>query len=140
MKKKKIETKEQTTSGGSGSVESPLFGEFTKKEFNEAVTADSSGSYDVPFGDGGKDPLKINGVKSIKSSRAVKDKNFPKFGGKDSVFVQINDKCKKYPYCNQGDPKNLQMYEGIDEVVKQISEERNIPIKIINQIILNELN
>lgn len=135
----KKETKEQTTSGGAGAFDVPLFGEFTKKELSEMIASDNI-IYDAPFGSGKKNPLKIDGVKSIKKSRAVKDKNFPKLGGEGSVYVKINDKCKKFPYCNQGDPKNLEMFENIDEVVRTISQERGIPIKIINEIILNKIS
>ena len=70
----------------------------------------------VPFGGGGtkgrRNPLKIDGPKSIYKNRAVKDKKFPRFGGPDAVFVKIKEKCKKFPYCNQGDIKALNIYKN----------------------------
>ena len=88
----------ETGADSSGSFEGPLFGSskksivkrkissipnFTvseqKGEYSEATTADVSaaGAYDVPFGGGPKgrrDPLKIDGPKSIYKNRAVKDR------------------------------------------------------------------
>lgn len=36
-------------------------------------------------------------------SRALNDPEFPRAGGENGVYVKIDDKCKKFPYCNQGD-------------------------------------
>lgn len=159
-KLKKIETKEETGADSSGSFSGPAFGGTvikktlpnTKKynvneeeiEFKEATDASSSGSYDVPlFGKtpkGRKDPLKIDGIKSIKQSRAVKDKNFPKWGGPDSVFIKVKEKCKKYPYCNQGiDAIELLEIEELNESIREISVEMKIPYKEIEKIVLNEI-
>jgi hypothetical protein len=162
-KTKKIETKESMGADASGSFEGPAFGTTvlkrdlykpnnTKKynvneeeEFKEATDASSSGSYDVPlFGKtskGRRDPLKIDGEKSIKQSRAVKDKKFPKWGGPGSIFIKIKDKCKKYPYCNQGDINAIEMLE-MEELTKAITEvsvEMGIPYKEIEKIVLNEI-
>jgi len=149
----KTEPKEQTMASSSGSFESPAFGSVVKRkinkihnmnenvgEFKEATDASSSGAYDVPlFGStpkGRKNPLKIDGVKSIKKSRAVKDKNFPKWGGPGGVFIKIKDKCKKFPYCNQGD---INAIEQLREAIVSVSKERNIPTKEIEKLVLNEI-
>ena len=83
-----------------------------KETIEEQMTADVSAgaSYDVPlFGKtpkgGRKDPLAIEGPESIAKSRAVTDPKFPKWGGPGGVFIKIKEKCKKFPYCNQGDIK-----------------------------------
>lgn len=154
---KKMETKESMGADASGSFEGPSFGGVIKKkdlykpnnfkkynvneeeEVKEATTASSSGAYDAPFGDGGKNPLKIKGEKSIKNSRAVKDKNFPKWGGPESIFIKIKDKCKKYPYCNQGDINAIELLEIQDEI-KEISEKYGIPYKEMEKVVLNEIN
>lgn len=153
MEKGKKETKEQTTSGSSGSVDSTLNKTILKKElykkkeetkegeFTEATDASSSGAFDVPaFGKntkgGRKDPLKIDGVKSIAKSRAVTDKNFPKWGGPDSVFVKIKDKCKKFPYCNQGD---INTVEPLKEAITQTAEKYGLMVSEVENLILNEI-
>ena len=143
---KKKETKESMGSDSSGSFESSLSNKPLKKtikqqEIDEVTDASSSGSYDAPFGNGSKNPLKIGGVDSIKKSRAVVDKNFPKFGGPDAVFVKVKEHCKKFPYCNQGDMNALELYEieGIKEAIDESAKKYNLPIKEVENIILNEI-
>jgi hypothetical protein len=118
-KRKEKQEVEETGADSSGSYSGPAFGgdsdvikrpiskipnfETKEGEFKEATDASSSGAFDVPaFGkstSGGlRDPLKIDGPDSIYKGRAVKDKNFPKWGGPDSVFVKVKEKCKKFPY------------------------------------------
>lgn len=163
---KKMETKESMGADASGSFEGQAFGgtilkkdlykpKNTKKynskevEFKEATDASSSGSYDVPaFGKttkgGRRDPLRIDGEKSIKQSRAVKDKNFPKWGGPGSIFIKVKDKCKKFPYCNQGDINAIEMLEMLEmeelsKAITEISIEMKVPYKEIEKIVLNEI-
>ena len=150
-KEKKMEADEQTMADASGSFEAPMGGDVIKRnigtihnseqEVGEATDASSSGAYDVPFGNGSKNPLRIDGVKSIMKSRAVIDKKFPKWGGPGGTFVKINDKCKKFPYCNQGSPKALQFYEskGLSESVKEISKKYGLPYNEVKNIVLNEI-
>ena len=154
---RKKETKESMGADSAGAFEGPAFGGVIKKkdlykpnnfkkynvneeeEVVEVNDSSSSGAYDAPFGDGGKNPLKINGEKSIKNSRAVKDKNFPKWGGPDAVFIKIKEKCKKFPYCNQGDINAIELLEIGDEI-KEVSEKYGIPYKEMEKIVLNEIN
>jgi hypothetical protein len=143
MKKKK-ETKEQTMAASAGAYSAPLF-TTTKKKIQETI--ETSGQYDVPaFGTstkGRKSPLKIDGPESIYKGRAVKDKNFPKWGGPDSVFVKVKEKCKKFPYCNQGDINAIEiMKEDVElqDSIKIMSEKYNIPVSHIENIVLNEIN
>ena len=155
-KLKKMETKESMGADSAGAFVGPAFGGVIKKkdlykpnnfkkynvneeEVKEATDASSSGPYDAPFGNGGKNPLKINGEKSIKNSRAVKDKNFPKWGGPGGIFIKIKEKCKKYPYCNQGDINAIELLEIKDDVI-EISEKYGIPYKEMEKIVLNEIN
>jgi hypothetical protein len=151
--KKKSETKEQTTAGSSGSVEGPVFGKTMikrdittinnskkygeKGEFKEAMDASASGAYDVPFpSKKRKDPLSIGGVKTIAQSRAVKDKKFPKWGGPGGVFIKINEKCKKYPYCNQGDMSAIQ---ALKEEIENSAKKYGLSVKQVEEIVLNEI-
>lgn len=139
--KKALGVKEQTTADASGSVESPVFGKTIlkkdihkihntkKKEIDEVVSADASGSYDAPIGHGSKNPLKIDNPKTVnRETRAVKDKKFPKFGGPDGKFVEVKEKCKKFPYCNQGDMNALTIYESKE--LKKVIQEVSVKYKI----------
>jgi hypothetical protein len=144
MKNKK-EVKEMGADAG-GSFEAPL-GTVVKRKINEEGGIGGSGSYDVPaFGKtprgGRKNPLKIDGPDSIYKGRAVKDKNFPKWGGPDSVFVKIKDKCKKFPYCNQGDIGALEFIHE-DEDLKRAIEEAcklyNLRYEDVEKVVINEI-
>jgi hypothetical protein len=143
----KVEASEQTTSGSSGGFEAPAFGgEPIKRKINKIHNMNEMegidpGQYDAPFGDLKKNPLKINGVKSIKQSRAVKDKKFPKWGGPGGVFVKVKEKCKKFPYCNQGDTKALEFYEieGMSDVIEETSKKYGLSVKDVEKIVLNEI-
>jgi hypothetical protein len=167
MKKKGIEpkgeTKEQTTASSSGSFEGPVFSDVVMKkdihkfhnsnlkeqqeEMGEATDASSSGGYDVPlFGTtpkGRKNPLKIDGPDSIYKGRAVKDKKFPKWGGPGGVFVKVKEKCKKFPYCNQGNTGALEFIKEDEEIVQAITEtskKYGIPYEQMEKIVLNEIS
>ena len=79
------------------------------------------GHNDAPFGGPKKDPLQIDTPKNVYSKlRSVKDKNFPKLGGPGGKYVKIKDKCKKFPYCNQGDINALEFFENniVKEAIK----------------------
>lgn len=160
-KLKKIETKESTDAGSSGSFSTSVFGShITKREIykihnaklheeievGESTDSSSSGSYDVPlFGKtpkGNRNPLKIDGVDSIYKGRAVKDKKFPKYGGSEGVYVKIKDKCKKYPYCNQGNTGSLEFIREdseISEAITEISKKYGVPRKEVEKIVLNDI-
>jgi len=149
---KKVETKESMGADSAGAFEPAFNTPIVKRKINkihnlesdldEATDASSSGQYDVSFSAGRSNPLKINGPDSVKTSRAVKDKNFPKYGGPGGVFVKVKEKCKKYPYCNQGDIRSLEFFEedGLVESAKNVSNKTGIPYGIIEKLILNEIN
>jgi len=163
MTKKKKEEVKETGADSSGSFSGPLFGKskvvkrpissipnlnLTEEEEIKEVTAGDAGQFDVPaFGKttkgGRKNPLKIDGPKSIYKGRAVTDKNFPKWGGPDSIFVKIKEKCKKFPYCNQGDTGAIEFIHEDDELqesIKEISKKYGILHKDVENIVLNEIN
>lgn len=160
---KEVETKESMGAGGSGSFEGPVFSNVVLKkdihkfhnsnlkeqqeEVGEATDASSSGGYDIPlFGKtpkGRRNPLKIDGPDSIYKGRAVTDKKFPKWGGPGGVFVKVKEKCKKFPYCNQGDIGALEFIKEDKEMVQAITEtskKYGIPYKEMEKIVLNEIN
>jgi len=158
----KLETKESTDAGSSGSFSGPAFGgSITKREIykihnaklheevemGEATDASSSGGYDVPlFGKtpkGNRNPLKIDGPDSIYKGRAVKDKKFPKYGGPDGIYVKVKEKCKKFPYCNQGNTGALEFIKEdkeINEAINEISKKYGIPRNEVEKIVLNDIN
>ena len=158
----KIENIDETDSGSSGSFEGPAFGGVVKRKINtipnanlneneeeieEATDSSSSGAFDVPaFGKttkgGRKDPLKIDGPNSIYKGRAVTDKKFPKWGGPGGVFVKIKEKCKKFPYCNQGNTGALEFIKEDKEIqnaINEVSKNTGIPKNEIQKIVLNEI-
>ena len=163
MTKKKEEEVKETDCGSSGSVEGPAFGgdgdvikrsiskipnfEPKEQELEEVTDSSSSGAFDVPaFGKstsgGRRDPLKIDGPDSIYKGRAVKDKNFPKWGGPDSVFVKVKEKCKKFPYCNQGNTGAIEFIhedKELQKVINEISKKYGIPHQEVENIVLNEI-
>jgi hypothetical protein len=115
-----------------------------KKKLDEQMTADVSAgaSYDVPlFGKtpkgGRKNPLAIEGPSSIAKSRAVTDPNFPKWGGPGGIFIKIKEKCKKFPYCNQGD---INAIEPLKEAISKAAEKYGIPRHDVEKIVINEIN
>lgn len=148
---KKMEKEHQVDemdSGASGSFEAPMMilkrDLYKPKEQDiDEVTAGVDGSYDAPFGTGSKNPLSIGGVKTI-SDRAKtieKTKSFPKFGGPDAKFVTINPKCKKFPYCNQGDPSAIRISEDkeLRESIDAVSKKYGIPVKELENAVINEI-
>jgi hypothetical protein len=163
MTKRKEEEVQETGADSSGSYSGPAFGggdgdvvkrniskipnfEPNEQELGEVTDASSSGSYDVPaFGTtpkGRRDPLKIDGPDSIYKGRAVKDKNFPKWGGPDSVFVKVKEKCKKFPYCNQGNTGAIEIVREDKEIqyaITQISKKYGISHQQVENIVLNEI-
>jgi hypothetical protein len=143
-RKKKTETKEMD-SGSSGSFEGPLFGT-VKRKINEDGIG-SSGEYDVPFlgksPKGRANPLKIGGPDTIYKNRAVKDKKWPRFGGPKGIYVKVKEKCKKFPYCNQGNTGALEFIhedKELLEAIKETSKKYGIPYSDMENIVLNEIN
>jgi hypothetical protein len=162
---KKQETDEQTSTGSSGSFESPLFGDMkplkrpigtihntnlgeSEEDIDEMTDSSSSGQFDVPaFGKttkgGRRDPLKIDGPDSIYKGRAVRDKKFPKWGGPGGVFVKVKEKCKKFPYCNQGNTGALEFIKEdttIKDAITEASKKYGIPYKEIEKIVINDIS
>lgn len=148
---KKTEPKEQTTSGSSGSFEGTAFSNkpikkidkihnSSQEEIDEVTDSSSSGQYDVPlFGGtkGRKNPLSIGGEGTIADrAKTINKTNFPKWGGPGGVFVKIKDKCKKFPYCNQGD---INAIEILHEAINEVSLKYNVPVENVEKIVLKEI-
>jgi len=121
----KKETKEMTGTSSAGGYSQPLF---TKMETKEATGSSSSGSYETP--------------KMWAKSTNKKDwrgKSKPQIpGGK---FVQVKKKCKKFPYCNQGDINALRIFENksVQSVIETVSSKYGVDKVIISDIVFEEI-
>jgi hypothetical protein len=98
-----------------------------KIEATEATDSGSSGSY-VTNAAWAKSTSK-------KDWRGKSKTQIP--GGK---FVQVKKKCKKFPYCNQGDIKALKIFENekVKTAIQNISKRHNISENVIKTIIAYE--
>lgn len=129
---------EMTGAASSGAFSAPM--SYTKKEIQEVMDSgvSAAASYDVPlFGvtakGGRRNPLKIDGPDSIAKSRAVTDPKFPRFGGPGGIYIKIKDKCKKFPYCNQGD---INAIEILKETIEESAKKHGLPIDVVEKIVL----
>ena len=150
LDKMEKETNEMTDSSSSGSYAAAFSTMKTKADIKKIYNAklteatdsstSSAGAYDAPFTPN-KDPLKINGEKSIAKSRAVKDKKFPKWGGPGGVFVKIKDRCKKFPYCNQGINaiEILREIDGMDDLISENAKKYGLSIKEVENLLSKEI-
>jgi hypothetical protein len=132
------ETTEATGSGSSGAYSSPLFGgEFIKKsnsekpkkiEATEATGSGSVGAYESP----------AMWAKSTNKKDWAGKKKTQIPGGS---FVSVKAKCKKFPYCNQGDIKSLDIYKNksVKEAIKNVSNKLNISETTIKAILEFEM-
>jgi len=156
----KSETKEVTGSGSAGGYSVPLFttnkkdmtekwsqkykdsidcdnpkgfsqkahcqGKSDKGEFKEATGVASSGSYVTPAA--------WAKSTSKKDWRGKSKTQIP--GGK---FVTVKKKCKKFPYCNQGDIKALKFTneEMIKRTISELSKKYNLSEQMIKKMIIN---
>jgi hypothetical protein len=100
-----------------------------KVESKEATSSSSSGQYSTPK----------MWAKSMnkKDFRGASKTQIP--GGK---FVTVKEKCRKFPYCNQGDIKALNIFENdrLKRIINQIQEKYDIPESVIINSINLELN
>ena len=98
-----------------------------KMKTKEATSSSSSGQYATP--------AMWAKTMNKKDWRGVSKTQIP--GGK---FVQVKKKCKKFPYCNQGDIKALNIFENekIQKIIKNISKKYNINENVIKTILSYE--
>ncbi len=98
-----------------------------KVEANEATDSTSSGSYETTAA--------WSKSMNKKDWRGAAKTQIP--GGK---FVQVKKKCKKFPYCNQGDIKALKIFENksVQKAITNISKNHNISENVIKAIIAYE--
>jgi hypothetical protein len=127
---KKSENKEAMgTGGGVGSYEGPLF---SKAETKEATSSGSGvGAYDAP----GFQDVKMKGSTPKGKGSSWSKTQLP--GGK---FVQVKKKCKRFPYCNQGDINALNIWNesNVERVVENMSKKYGLTENQIIEIISKE--
>ena len=152
--KKKEESKEAMGASSAGGYSMPLFsttkgdivkgvktvreqaeadlgvedGEITKAETKEATTSSSTGQYNQPS-------IWAKSMKK-KDFRGYSKSQIP--GGK---FVQVKKKCKKFPYCNQGDIKALKIFENesVQSAIESVSSSYGIDKHYISEIVFQEI-
>jgi hypothetical protein len=102
-------------------------GDVKKVEATEATDSGSSGQYSTTSA----------WAKSTKKKDWGGRKKTQIPGGK---FVQVKAKCKKFPYCNQGDIKALKIFENekVKQAIQNISKRHNISENVIKTIIAYE--
>jgi hypothetical protein len=129
------ETTEAMGAAGAGGYSEPLFSttkqeveELTKVETKEATGSASSGQYSTPAA--------WAKSTSKKHWRGKSKTQIP--GGK---FVQVKKKCKKFPYCNQGDMGALRLTneEKVNIIINRLSKKYNLSENIIQTILSEEL-
>jgi hypothetical protein len=145
-KKKKIETKEATSTGSTGSFTAPVGfkdSEFVRRSFKEtpklkesdiekveateATTSGSVGGYETP----------AMWAKSTKKKDWGPSRKTQFKGGS---FVKIKKKCTKFPYCNQGDINALKLSknESVMNAIKNVANKTGINENTIITILEHE--
>ena len=159
---KREETKEATASGGSGQYSTLFSGEMkeTQKNQNKNVKKIPEKKSKEHSQDDGESYTKVKKMETKEATSSAssgqystnkvwaKSMNKKDFRGYSKTqvpggsFVRVKKKCKKFPYCNQGDIKALTLFENktLQKVITKISLERNIHEDIIYEVILEELN
>tara|TARA_R110000751_G_scaffold73865_7_gene149497 strand:+ start:892 stop:1869 length:978 start_codon:yes stop_codon:yes gene_type:complete len=116
-----------------------------EQEMGEATTSSSSGAYSTPkFW--AKEWKKHN-TKKKKSSKSSKSKSSKRKSSSNkrwmpgAKFVKVKDKCKKFPYCNQGDINALEIWEKeiMRESAKNVAKKIGKPESEVREMIEKEL-
>ena len=104
--------------------------------FPEKLTA--KGKVGAALNTGRKALASLTKADILTDSMQLAGKYSPIPGGK---FVQVKKKCKKFPYCNQGDINALKIFknEGLKKVISNISESYGLTESYIRNIIYLEM-
>jgi hypothetical protein len=118
------ETEEASSAGGAGGYVGPLFS--TKKKIKKGEVGEATSASDA-------------GVYSTAYFLAANKKNWK--GGSKPLYkggkiVTVKDKCKKFPYCDQGDINALNLTEAIDNVSKMTGKN----VDYVGNLVDNQLN
>ena len=118
------EMEEASSAGGAGGYVGTLFS--TKKKTKKGEVGEATSAADA-------------GVYSTAYFLAANKKNWK--GGSKPLYkggkiVTVKDKCKKFPYCNQGDINALNLTEAIDNVSKMTGKN----VDYIGNLVDNQLS
>lgn len=133
----------------------------SEEEIDEQTGASSAGAFSAPMGydvESGMskqvnneqelDEINVGAysqpaiwAKDYKNWKAVQDPKFPKYGGPGAKYVRIKEKCRKFPYCDQGSTSALEFYEDktLNEAINNVAKKTNKPINYIKNIVLQEI-
>jgi len=145
------ETKEGFGASSAGGFSPPAFSmwseddeaksEYKKMdgEFKEATTSSSVGAYDTP----GFQDVNMRG-----NTLKGKGTSWTKTQLRGGSFVEINPKCKTFPYCNQGNtgavkyrkPKINKKKSPLSEAIDNVSVKTGLSVELIKKILLNKIN
>ena len=145
---KESETKEATGAASAGGFSAPAFSMWSEDEeakeeykrmegeFKEATGSGSVGAYDVP----GFQDVNMRGNTLKGKGRSWKKTQVP--GGS---FVEIDKKCKTFPYCSQGDSKDKPIRlrkksSPLSEAIENVSVKTGLSVEKIKSIILSKIN
>lgn len=109
--------------------EDPKYYDKLKKvEAKEATGAGSAGAYSQP----------------AIWAKSMKKKDFRGYAKplyKGGKFVQVKKKCKKFPYCNQGDIKALKIFENetVQNAIDSVSSRFGINKEFISDIVFEQI-
>ena len=134
------------------------FGE-SKKSLSE-MDGIPAMTYDGPIGTNGpsspmdkkkkkrKDPLSLDEKGDTASITAASTgdmistkKGFPRFGGPEAKFVEIDKRCKTFPYCNQGADNQLKFISeihGMKEAIKAAAKKYGLTVEQVERILIKE--
>ena len=106
----------------------PVGDEISKIEANEITGASSSGQYSGP-------------AMWAKSTKKKDWRGAAKPLYKGGEFVQVKGKCKRFPYCNQGDINALKIWENenLQSAIKTVSSKTGLGENTIKGILQYEL-
>jgi len=130
---------EQTSAGSAGAFVAPMGWDNdtgmskpkNEEELDEMTGSASSGAYSQP----------AIWAKNKKNWRAVSDPKFPKYGGPGAKYVKVKEKCRHFPYCNQGDVNALEFYEDkkLNEAIENVSKKTNKSKGYLKNLVLKEM-
>jgi hypothetical protein len=98
-----------------------------KVEATEATGASSAGQYSQPA------------FLAANSKNWGPSKNTQIPGGK---FVKVKEKCKRFPYCNQGDINSIEMWESkmVQDALSNVSKNTGLSQDYIKSLVESQLN
>ena len=98
-------------------VKQDMIGAFSATSIEEQTTSSDAGQYVQPQ----------VWAKDKKSWRSVSDPDFPMYGGPGGEYVKVKNKCRTFPYCNQGDVDALDFYSPVKKKKNKKSKNKLTP-------------